>query len=285
MQLPDKELLNRHIRLIKGKHLFDIEASSICNYHCSFCPRDSVKRTNEFMDLDMMEAVARWIPTDSTVMFSGMGECLLNKDLEYLVSLISSRNISTCIVSNGSLLKIDRLMSLIESGLDAVQISLVSLDQESYVKGMGTREQHRSLLQNLGEILKREKHLRIQINHITENRDETIQDFCRQHDISYFPRRVHSRGGLIKSFRKTISRNHCGIFASTTFITCDGDILHCVNDVSASSILGNVKELSFDGLIEKKIESINKCLWPTICNECTDDYRSFILLNEGFDIK
>ncbi|MCS3923594.1 hypothetical protein [Methanosalsum natronophilum] len=73
MEWPCSQVLEAQISLMDGSPLFDIEASSICNLECNFCPRSKIIRKNNFLDPDLFKVLCNWLPENAVVMFSGLG--------------------------------------------------------------------------------------------------------------------------------------------------------------------------------------------------------------------
>ncbi len=73
------------------------------------------------------------------------------------------------------------------------------------------------------------------------------------------------------------------MFASVTFITSDGDLLSCVNDVPGGHRLGLVAQVDWADLLEDKHRLVAEGAWFDTCLRCDDDYRSVLLAQGGLD--
>ena len=98
-----------------------ITASSICNFKCHYC----IQASDEMQDRRMMDwpvfeklcqQIAAFDDPLKQITMAGWGEPLANKDMPRMISLIRKMNIAnrTSIVTNGSLLKPDFVLSLVK---------------------------------------------------------------------------------------------------------------------------------------------------------------------------
>jgi len=119
--------------------LLVIESTSRCNLKCEMCPRtiDS-SPSGEYGDLDenFLPNVESTIRNTSSVCLSWMGEPLLNKRLPEIIRRIRTINpgVHISLTSNGMLLSEETAHTLIDSGLDSVNISIDAADPTIYRK-------------------------------------------------------------------------------------------------------------------------------------------------------
>lgn len=99
----------------------NIEVTKHCNATCDFC--DYWKTEEEMRIEDYSEVVRRFRPM--VVVFTG-GEPLLRKDISAVVRRVKETepNIYSSLITNGSLLTIEKAQDLREAGLDRLCISL-----------------------------------------------------------------------------------------------------------------------------------------------------------------
>ena len=181
------------------------------------------------------------------------------------------------IITNGTLLTLDRFMELRDAGVCEIQISAQTLSKDHYQSEMKGADFDR-LMDNLSNICRADRsNVRIRFNSImdlTESEKCVILKYCEVNGFIPFLRTKHSRGGTI--FADPIDRSGCGIFASTTFVNFKGEILRCVNDRFGTPI-GNIHTDSFQKIIEKKREIIQTRDIADSCKVCSDSYRWEIL--------
>ena len=274
--------------LLGNAPLFDIEAASACNLACTFCPRSQLGRPREPMDPGAFEAVLRFLPDDAVVMFSGLGEPLLNPHLEEFVRALKARGISSCVITNGLLLTPERQQALLEAGLDQFQVSVHAVSPEAWRTLAGREHGQDRLLANLEYLAAhRPVGLRVQLNLVVtgEFPEETarVGELAEGLGFALFARRLHSRGGKIRSGRGGEPVRGCGIFATVTFISAQGDVLGCANDVQGKSWLGSTGTLTWRRVLEWKRDRILKGAEFATCAGCDDDYRWAILAQGGVD--
>lgn len=121
----------------KTKHLpqplnYQIEPTSLCNLSCKMCavkndhsrfPPLSIKNFNRLLK--------HLLPIESANL-SGLGEPLLNPNLEYFIEKLSQKNVYCFTISNAQLLTKNRIDSLIASGLNSIIVSQESADPKQY---------------------------------------------------------------------------------------------------------------------------------------------------------
>jgi MoaA/NifB/PqqE/SkfB family radical SAM enzyme len=276
------------ISLLNGKQLFDVEVTPNCNIVCKYCPRSHIRNSNlSFMSKNLMENIANWIPEKSDVMLSGLGEALLHKNLEFFIQRLNSTRKGVTMITNGLLLDRTKLINLIDSGLQEIQISLPSINETNYNKIM-PGSNFKKVIKNIRNIQKLKDHrIRVRINILKtpDNHGEISQllTFANELGFTPFVRRVHSRGGEINEGRKVSPINACGIFSRVTFIAWDGAVLSCANDISRYNRLGHVNIDTFKDIVKRKLEIIESDNWYETCQLCNDDYRYIILDKRGVD--
>ncbi len=268
--------------LVNAAPLFDIEASTLCNDRCPFCPRTSLARTEENMTAETFAAVESFLPDDAVVMFAGLGEPLLNPDLPQFVARLKNRGISSCVITNGLLLTPKLVDALQEAGIAQFQITLRDLAL--------SRPRSERLLANLtGLAASCRPGVRCQINAVLGDDYRSYEDrvgrLAGELGFDLFLRRVHSRGGELRRRRNGRPDDGCGIFAAVTMVTAQGTILACSNDPKEQSRLGHVGSTRWAEVLAWKKETIQSDAWFVPCGECDDDYRWVILANSGVNVK
>jgi MoaA/NifB/PqqE/SkfB family radical SAM enzyme len=248
-----------------------------------------MERPAQVMSSETFDAVLALLPDDAVVMFSGLGDALTNRHLEGFVRALRDRGISPCVITNGLLLTPNRQASLIEAGIDQIQVSYHATSREAYdgivVRGGDMDRLH----ENLAHLSRtRPPNVRARLNFVETPENAREREAARRYAESlgfdFFFRRLHSRGGSILSRRGPSACAGCGIFAAVTFITAQGDVLSCINDVSGTSRLGNVRELAWDDVVRWKRDVIARDRWFPACRGCDDDYRWVILKNGSVDL-
>lgn len=282
---PDLQRRHRNLALLAEPPLFDIEAASACNITCSFCPRSEMSRTPRLMSRQTFAQVLTLLPAHAIVMFSGLGDSLLNGHLEEFVQTLVARQISPCVITNGVRLDPARQRSLIAAGLAQIQVSVHGLDRQTLAPIVTRGADPERVLANLEHLAAhRPSTLRARLNFV-ETPDNAhaatgVEALAARLGFEFFYRRLHTRGGTVVSLRAGAACTGCGIFATVTFITVAGDVLPCVNDVRGEGRLGHVGDLDWPTLQARKHAVIHEGVWFSACQRCDDDYR-WVILGQG----
>lgn len=137
----DRLRLEEHIPLDTPLHVF-IDASSVCNFHCQFCPHGNGEAQKIMPQMIMPVALAKKCIDDlkefprkiKRISFSAVGEPLANPYLPEIVSYAAQREVADClgITTNASLLTPDMGRRLLDAGLTHFDISIYGLNSEKY---------------------------------------------------------------------------------------------------------------------------------------------------------
>jgi MoaA/NifB/PqqE/SkfB family radical SAM enzyme len=115
--------------------IVQIESTNICNARCVFCPRDEMLRKQGVMDEALYrkvvdECAALGIPH---VRLHNFGEPFVDRHLAEKVAYAKQRGIAEVgVISNGSLIDEAVARRVIESGLDAINISVDASGREVF---------------------------------------------------------------------------------------------------------------------------------------------------------
>ena len=278
--VPEEEF-RRHEALLDSVPYFDVELSGRCNLRCAFCPRDGIARPMDLMADDTLDFLTGWIPPGARVMLSGLGEPLLHPRAVDFVGRLKAGGRTAGVTTNATLLTEETLTALVSAGLDILEVSVPTLDPELHRRMMPGADPG-AVLANLRFLRKiRPQSLRVYLAVVlqAENRPglKELKAFAREQGFTVFKRALHSRGGALYEPRRKPAANGCGIFAKVTFVASTGEILACCNDVSGSTRLGTVRELSFEDLRGRKRELIRRGARFAPCRACDDPTRRVLL--------
>lgn len=139
-----------------------ISPAQICNLKCFFCThsldRSEVIKTGfkyKNMEYDLFVKLADQLnqfPNKlKLVVFSGMGEPLLNKNLPQMIKYLKDNDIADRVemYSNATLLNEDIVKELVSAGLDSFKISIEGLDSEKYKKNCGYELDYDKFINNI----------------------------------------------------------------------------------------------------------------------------------------
>lgn len=277
------DLRTVNLRLLEAPPLFDLELVSACNVVCTFCPRGEMERQARRMDAATFEAVLRFLPAGAVAMLSGLGDALLHPDLPDHVARLTARGVSTCVITNGVRLTPDRQDDLLAAGIAEIQVSVHALDEGTArrVMPVGAAPE---LVRTHVERLAGTRRCRVRVNFVETDANAHARAEVEAWTVGlgarFFHRRLHTRGGALGTGRSAEHGDGCGIYGSVTFISADGDVLPCVNDVRGEGRLGHVRGLTWGDVLAWKHRVISEARWFAACRACDDDYR-WVLLSDG----
>ena len=124
----------------------NIEATSACNLQCKYCIHSLKTESQydmglmpyEFMSEDVFDkfisGMKEFGKSVKSIRFAGFGEPLLHSKLAWMIEKIKKENIADKIVifTNASALTPDKIVELIEAGVDSFQIDIQGLCAEDY---------------------------------------------------------------------------------------------------------------------------------------------------------
>ncbi|MCB0349147.1 MAG: radical SAM protein, partial [Bdellovibrionales bacterium] len=109
----------------KAYQKIHIEISNICNLQCSFCPE--VERKKGMMDIPLFEKIIQQIsPLTEQVAFHLMGDPLVHQNLKDFVQICHEYKMPINFVTNGLLLRDDKIDLLLHPAFRQVNFSLHS---------------------------------------------------------------------------------------------------------------------------------------------------------------
>ena len=140
-----------------------ISPSNACNFRCNYCVqsldteflRDKYDFKRQVMSMDTFQEVvsqAACFPEKIKLLtFMGQGEPLLNPSLSKMISLAKKEAFAQRIdvVTNASLLTSERIIELIDSGLDVLRVSLQGLTSRKYKEVSGVDIDMEMFISNL----------------------------------------------------------------------------------------------------------------------------------------
>lgn len=124
---------------LKGENIYPIEIeispSGACNHRCVFCAVDYIGYKPDFLDKDIiLRDILRLSKKGlKSVICSGEGEPLLNKDLPDIVSGIKRCGVDVAMSSNGVLFTKEKAIECLEA-FTWIRFSIASMDDQSYNK-------------------------------------------------------------------------------------------------------------------------------------------------------
>lgn len=246
------------------------EIATKCNYHCLICPRNSITRKQEIMSLGLFKKLLDKITNETsqydTLTFPGMGEPLLDPTIEDKVAYARNKKFKILILTNGSLLSINKFNSLESLGVESIRVSIYGNDPVIYAKVHGLKngkvfEKIRSNLTRIAKVKKKTKLL------LTFNLVNGLNEHCLSSWIAYWK----DKADLLEVWRphnwvngrsyRPIQNERlktCGRPWNTPLqVQVDGTVNMCCFDFNGELTLGDLKKQSlkeiFSSPLYKKI--------------------------------
>ena len=124
-----------------------------CNYSCPSCPQSigREKEFKQFMDLNLFKKIVADLKLHGckSISLQGSGEALINPDIGKYINFLTQNNISSHIITNGSLLNERCIKEIVDSGISSIRISILGSNQTDYTKNMGTKVTLSLILSNI----------------------------------------------------------------------------------------------------------------------------------------
>lgn len=245
-----------------------IEVTTRCNYNCIICPREKLTRKIETMNLDLFKFILDKILNETsqynTLTFPGMGEPLLDESLDDKIRYAKSNGLLILILTNGSMLSVDRFKKLENIGVDSIRVSMYGNTPETYnaIHGINNPNAYIRVKDNLTKISKIKNSTELIL---TYNVVENINDAVLDSWIEYWNNKVdlvevwrpHNWCDA-KKYRKvqTEKLNTCGRpFNTPLQIQVDGTVNMCCFDFNGQLLLGDLKKKSLSEIFSDKMFS------------------------------
>lgn len=114
----------------------EIEPTTRCNATCGTCSRSSLSRDDMKNDLlpSTLARILESLPDLKSIRLVGLGEIFLNPAIEEILKQLQARNIKVWIITNGSLLRQEKIRNLIHDYVYEVGISIDSTDPAEFAR-------------------------------------------------------------------------------------------------------------------------------------------------------
>ena len=262
----------------------EIEPTTDCTLACVFCPRGSLQRPRGRLSVTDFKKILENLDGSfdgAMLLFSGFGEPMLHESLASLVGMAKEAGWYCGLTTNGTLLSPSSLAPLLDSGLDVLQVSLHAATEGTYLRIVEGGDYH-DVVGRIRSVLPlcRERAV-FALNYTVSswNRDETgeFASYWKEQGvacINFSP--CHNRGGFFRdpphaSPAREIGRG-CWIFRNAIYITWDGQLLACCNDLSGETGRGDLRERKLAAIREEESKSGREPSFA-ICRDCDFPFR------------
>ncbi|MDD5069559.1 MAG: radical SAM/SPASM domain-containing protein [Candidatus Omnitrophica bacterium] len=287
------------------------EVTTRCNYNCIICPRDKITRKIETMSLELFKQLFDKVMSETnqynTLTFPGMGEPLLDSGLEDKIKYAKGRNpkMDALILTNGSLLTLDRFKAFQDLGVQSIRVSIYGHDSESYARahGIANKAMYKRVKDAIEAICKIKKNTQILL---TYNIIQGINSSLLNSWIEFWKDKVdllevwHPHNWVDgRNYRQVQSEmNHsCSRPSKGPLqVQVDGTVNMCCFDFDGKLTLGDLKTQSLNEIFSSeaflKIKSFhdsgNFSQSHLICEHCdqrNQDKSNVAVFNSRFDLK
>src|SRR5712691_11740943 len=129
------------------------EVANRCNSLCETCPLTFAPQESAHnLGLDELKRLVEQLPDLKRAVMHGIGEPLLNRELPLMIRHLKERGVYVLFNTNAALLTRRRQVSLIESGLDELRVSIDGSTPETYLKVRGIPVFER-VIENVAEMV------------------------------------------------------------------------------------------------------------------------------------
>ena len=148
-----------------------IELTNVCNFDCTFCPKQEMTRHYEYMDFErvcaIIDEIAEYNMAEK-ITFHVMGEPFMHPRFFEILDYAAQLGVKTGITTNGTYLDEEQAIKLEKVTASQVNISLQTPDEESYktrkARRMKFEEYHNRILEFIGACLKQIKPPKIKVH-------------------------------------------------------------------------------------------------------------------------
>lgn len=300
--------------LKQGKMIaLTIEATSNCNLSCQFCGMHSkaydlddgsdgkaARKSKGHMRLPLFLSFVEkmgGLPPLKVLYYHGHGEPLLNKNLEKMIEAAVSAGLTerTVIVSNGTLLTANRLVKLVEAGMNEIRVSLDVITPATYQRIKG-EDMGAQVVENIRACLKEIRNSNLKVGFsidcmrwrdkaselYAENRliEETLSEEVKntpganirwRDEFNWIEKMGHAQTVVFHQ-RKAACENPFYMLMVHT----DGRVSACCGDSTLDLVVGDLKNVrSFKEIIEgAPLQDLRRALLKgdlknySICQRC-----------------
>jgi radical SAM protein with 4Fe4S-binding SPASM domain len=277
-----------------------IEVTNKCNLNCDFCPRDSLTRGTGFMEFDLFQLIIKKIMETGAryVNLNRFGESLTHPQFPKMVKYAKEHGVPNVgLVTNGQLLVPEIIETVVDAGIDRINISLDTLDKNKYERIRKGAELQKTLdnidyLIHYRNRMGKEKPIIAIFSVLITDDFEQMQNIFHHYvnKVNYIEFRPIGQYGD----KQRLENLPHSTKSKYKIITCiqpwqrlnifyNGDVNPCCGDVNGELALGNIKDFSIKEIWNgKKINRIRNILTSKAldklpvclaCDGCNGDWH------------
>ena len=112
-----------------------VEPTNVCNLQCSICYTQKHIKDRHFLSLPDFENTINQFPAIRELIFCGIGEPFLNKDLFGMINMARNKGVPFInLITNGKLLDAQNSEKIINSGINRIQVSVHSFNPDIFAQ-------------------------------------------------------------------------------------------------------------------------------------------------------
>jgi len=187
---PESRLgeIARYVRFpIQRVHL---ELTNACNFDCVFCPKSLMKREYGFMKTELARTLINDLAANritEKVTFHVMGEPMLHPDFFSILKYVRESGLRAGVTTNGSFLNRESAGALKELGVDQINISLQTPDEESFAtrkaRGITYKDYCQGILDAIDTLRSDGGRTVIKIHFLVTKFNQSVKEFVGRMDI------------------------------------------------------------------------------------------------------
>lgn len=254
-------------QLLRFPSFFEIETVFGCNARCPMCPAMAMGNSRQIMTEALFEKIAEQIATQTPhirkVNLFRNGEPFLDPHIAERVRTLKSLGVHcVSITSNMSLATPDRAEALLKNGLDVIDMSIDSIEKETYEairKGL----RFTSVMDNITQFIALRDRLQspcaIRVRMVLQKSNSHQWDdfyaFWRSRlrasdTVMYHP--IHNWGNQLDNFQEVdvsrLTEYPCVALWSLMAVLVDGTVPLCNVDYTATTTLGDLEQQTITDL-------------------------------------
>ncbi|MCH8157411.1 MAG: radical SAM protein [Nitrospinae bacterium] len=151
-----------------------IELTNVCNFDCTFCPKQEMTRKYEYMEYDRVCAIIDQVAEynlSEKITFHVMGEPFMHSRFFDILEHAAALGVKTGITTNGTYLEEDIADKIEQATVSQINVSLQTPDEESFKTRKSRKmdfDQYRDrILEFLGACLRQKKPPKIKVHFLS----------------------------------------------------------------------------------------------------------------------
>lgn len=241
----------------KFPQMIQLAINNVCNSECSYCPHSSFVLEKDYspkqMSLELHEKICKEVSNypNTSIRYLAWGEPMLHPDLDIMVRDAKKLGVSlTNLITNGTLLDVEKSKDLISAGLDVLEVSVNANSLETYeLIGKRKDDFHRVVnntlnFLNLRDTLHGNTYVSVSIIDQPYAKQEVGEfiDFWKDKADRVILRKYHDFLGHNKDIDIKSERHPCRVLWSRFNVNYDGLASICYNDWHNKNIIGDLKK-------------------------------------------